>query len=116
MQLKWVKCQGEVWCPLSTVNLAHAHFDILTGVYIIWHTGQSPATVYVGRGKIRDCLIQDRLDQNIQAYANLGLLVTWAAVSPASQDGVVVYLKANLNPKLVRRFPPSAPVEVNPPW
>ena len=52
MNVEWVKCQGDVWCSLATVNLQHSHFDGLEGVYIIWHAGDTPATVRVGQGII----------------------------------------------------------------
>jgi len=118
MELKWVKCQGELWCPMGTVNLDHAHFNLMTGVYVIWHAGSTPATVYVNNGFIRDCLRADRLDANIQGFASLGLFVTWASVSPQWQNGVALYLINSLKPKLTRTKPrPPAPaIQVNHPW
>ena len=54
MQLKWNKCTNDKWCPLNTVNLEDEHFDDMEGVYIIWHGGQSPKTVRVGQGIVRE--------------------------------------------------------------
>ena len=33
MTLNWNKCEGDNWCPFLTVNLKHAHFQSLEGVY-----------------------------------------------------------------------------------
>jgi hypothetical protein len=117
IDVNWVKCQGEVWCPLSTVNLDHAHFDNMHGVYIIWHGGSSSATVYVGKGFIRDRIASHRTDPEIQAFAALGLYVTWASVPEGSIDGVVSYLEQRLLPKATEINPHAPPsIEINLPW
>ena len=72
MHLSWMKCVGDVWCNLNAVNLDHDHFDEMDGVYIIWHGGNDPRVVYVGRGSIRDRLRKHRLDERIQAFVDLG--------------------------------------------
>ena len=28
MNLNWIKCEGNKWCPFLTVNLDHAHLLI----------------------------------------------------------------------------------------
>ena len=116
MQITWTKCQGEVWCKLNAVRLEHAHFDNRNGVYVIWHGGQSPATVLVGRGAIRDCITRARVDAEIQAFDSLGLFVTWATVGPESQEGVEVFLAGRLQPKVKRPLPRANAIEVNLPW
>jgi len=115
-QLNWLKCQGEVWCKLSTVNLSHPHFEIMTGVYIIWHGPPSPATVYVGQGKIRDQLTAHRTDARIQRYADMVLYVTWATVPQQSMDGVVAYLAERLRPKVGDARPNVSNISTNLPW
>ena len=116
MSVKWMKCQGEVWCPLATVNLPHPYFNGISGVYIIWHGGTAPATVRVGQGIIRDRLAAHRTDLAIQQYAPLGLFVTWAVIPQQYFDGVEAFLAARLNPRVGDRFPNVLPVEVNLPW
>lgn len=116
MQLNWVKCQGEVWCKLGTVNLNHAHFDSLYGVYIIWHGGPTPSTVYVGQGSIRECLLSHRTDPAIQQYSSQGLYVTWASVPQASLGGVQAFLINRLSPKVRTGVVLANPIEVNLPW
>jgi hypothetical protein len=111
-----MKCTGEVWCPLSTVNLAHPYFNNVEGVYIIWHGGSSPATVRVGRGVIKDRLAAHRNDPQIQAFASLGLFVTWASIQANYHEGVETFLAARLNPKVGERWPDRAQIEVNLPW
>lgn len=116
MQLNWMKCQGEVWCKLGTVNLDHQHFHGISGVYIIWHGGEVPATVYVGTGAIRECLRQRRIDPQIQQYSSQGLYVTWASVSQIFQSGVQASLVNRLRPKVSSGTHLSQPIEVNLPW
>ena len=116
MNVKWTKCSGEVWCPLATVNLAHAHFDNMEGVYIIWHGGVSPATVRVGQGIIRDRLAAHRIDPEVQAFAPFGLFVTWASIPADYRDGVEAFLAGRLNPKVRQQLPNVLPIEINLPW
>src|SRR5712691_6954545 len=97
--LFWNKCQGNVWCPLLTVNLQHPHFQNLAGVYIIWHGGQAPWTVYVGQGNIAERLAEHRTDPRILQYSSLGLFVTWASVIAPLRDGIERYLADKLKPK-----------------
>ena len=115
-QIKWLKCQGEVWCPLATVNILHAHFDNMFGVYIIWHGGSTPTTVYVGKGFIRDEIQSQRNNNSVQQYASLGLYVTWASVIPSEQEGVQAYLSSQLTPKITNQTFAAQPIEVNLPW
>ena len=65
-QLKWIKCQADLWCPLHTVNLAHEHFNGSVGVYIVWHAGQKAHTIKVGQGDIRAELTAARRDGSIR--------------------------------------------------
>jgi hypothetical protein len=115
-QLSWNKCQGEVWCNLLNVNLDHPHFDNMSGVYIIWHGGQNARTVRVGSGVIRDRLRAHREDPAILQYRQLGLFVTWAAVSGATQRSVEKYLADRLRPLVGERFPDVPQEVVNLPW
>src|ERR1035437_2491035 len=116
MNVTWTKCQGEVWCPLATVNLSHAHFNNMEGVYIIWHGGSKPATVRVGKGIIKDCLAAHRTDPQVQQFAQLGLFVTWVSIPANQRDGVEAFLAARLNPIVGERFPNVLSVEINLPW
>jgi len=116
MNLNWIKCQGDVWGPLNTVSLSHSHFDSMDGVYIIWHGGSNPKTVRVGQGNIRKRLEAHRTDPDVQAYAHLGLYVTWASVPEDSRNGIEAYLAQKLKPIVGERFPDTAPISVNLPW
>lgn len=116
MNLDWIKCSGNQWCSLNNVDLSHSHFDNMEGVYIIWHGGNSPATVRVGQGIIKDRLAVHRKDSQVQAYAELGLFVTWAQVSAKYRDGIEAYLAQKLNPKVGERFPTVDSLQVNLPW
>jgi len=116
MQVNWMKCQGEVWCKLNSVNLEHKHFINMYGVYIIWHGGSASKVVYVGQGYIKDRLAEHRKNQEIQSFEQLGLYVTWASVPSEYRDGVEVYLANTWSPKVGVSYPRVAPIEVNSPW
>jgi len=116
MNLSWGKCEGDEWCPFLTVNLDHPHLRYLEGVYIIWHGGQTPWTVYVGQGAIAERLRCHRLEREILQYSYLGLFVTWASVDSASRNGVERFLSDALKPKAGSRAPNVPPIPVNLPW
>jgi hypothetical protein len=114
--LNWIKCQGEAWCRLDTVNLSHEHFNNMEGVYVIWHAGPTPRSLYVGQGVIRDRLSAHRTDSRIQHYAQLGLFATWASLLSGQRNGAEAYLAQRLGP-LVGELHPNVPlIEVNLPW
>jgi len=115
--LIWNRCDGNQWCPLLTVNLNHPHFQNLVGVYIIWHGGQNPWTVYVGQGVIADRIAAHRSEPQILQYGPWGLFVTWASVATKPlRDGIEAYLANQLKPKVGEAHPNVAPVGVNLPW
>lgn len=116
MKLSWLKCVGDVWCKLSTVNLSHQHFDSMNGVYIIWHGGSNPQTVYVGSGNIRERLKAHKNAQDILRYEDSGLFVTWARVAGNEQLGVEAYLADSLHPLVGDRHPGVDSIRVNLPW
>ena len=116
MNLNWNKCEGDQWCSLMNVNLNHLHFKNLVGVYIIWHSGQQPATVYVGKGIIAERLAQHRQDDAILKFSHLGLFVTWAQVDSRSQGGVERFLADRLKPKVGQHHSSDSPITVNFPW
>ena len=115
-RLLWTKCDGNVWCSLYGVDLSHPHFDNLEGVYVIWHGGPHPRTVYVGQGNIRDRLGQHRNDERIREYAPIGLFATWAYVDQYRRPGAERYLSNQLAPLVGENWPTPQPVPVNLPW
>ena len=98
MNVKWNKCQDDKWCPFLTLNLENTYFRRLNGVYVIWHGGKNPRTVYVGKGSIANRIRSHRHDDKILKFSYLGLFVTWAQVPRSQQDGVVRYLISTLKP------------------
>ena len=115
MKLSWMRCQGDVWCKLTFVNLDHEHFNNKRGVYMIWHGGTTPKVVYVGQGNIADRLTSHRYDPEIQKYEHLDLYVTWATVPEANLGGVEKYLADEWQP-IVGTHPTAQPIAVNSPW
>lgn len=116
MKIEWVKNQNGKLYKLDELNLNSNHFDYMTGVYAICHGGNSPRTVRVGQGVIRDRLKAHLQDQPVQNYGHLGLYVTWASVPGNSLNGVEAFLAQNLKPIVGERFPNVAPIPVNLPW
>ena len=116
MKLNWIKCQSEVWCKLNSVNLKHEHFNNLSGVYMIWHGGQTPAVVYIGQGEIKDRIAEHRQNPDIQSFKPQGLYVTWASVNQNARNGVEAYLAHIWRPKVGSNHPVAAHIEVNSPW
>ncbi len=115
-ELSWGRCQGGAWCRLMRVDLGGAAFAA-GGVYVIWHGGSDPETVYVGQGDpIRDRLLAHRSDRRITASEEHDLFVTWAAVDARQRDGVERYLADRLSPLVGEAHPTAAPIAVNPPW
>lgn len=118
MDLIWQKCQGEVWCPFMTVDLSHSHFLGMEGVYIIWHGGANPKTVYVGMGQIANRIRAHRNDVKVTKYLSEGtMFVTWSQVARPYQPGVEAYLINTLRPlENVQRGSLVVPQVVNLPW
>jgi hypothetical protein len=116
MVLEWIKCEGSQWCSFLNLNLGHPHFSGLAGVYIIWHGGQNPWTVYVGQGLIADRLAAHRQEKEILQYSHLGLFATWAKVNASDRDGVELFLSQKLQPRVGHNYPSVSPTPVNLPW
>lgn len=119
LTLHWNSCEGDVLCPLGTVNLDHHHFDNLYGVYIIWYWNNQ-RQLYVHKvGQAKDGEIRERLEAHRRDFGSnyLGytLYVTWAKVTISDIDGVETYLGNRLKPQ--DRYPDVIPIPVNiPPW
>ena len=119
MDVTWIKCKADNWCPLETLDLET--MGETCGVYIIWHEGNSqrpPWTVRVGQGApIKTRLSAHRNDKEILAYRNIGTLrVTWGAVPLDQRDGVERFLGDTLQPRVGECFPAALPIAVNYPW
>ncbi len=116
LELIWGKCQGGAWCGLMRVDVGGAALAV-GGVYVIWHAGSDPKTVYVGQGApIRDRLQAHRSDSRITAYQQHDLLVTWAAVDARQRDGVEHYLADQLSPLVGEAHPTATPIPASLPW
>ena len=116
IEVKWVKCGGDLWCDFQKVNLDHPHFHDLRGVYIIWHGGPDPRVVYVGQGLIAQRLKAHRKDYRILLHSGLGLIVTWTKVEADKCDGVEFFVAGVLRPLVGARLPRADMIPVNLPW
>lgn len=117
MEVDWIQCKGGVWCDLFKVDLNHSIFDGLDGVYIIWHgNDQNRQILRVGYGNIRQELQENKNDLAMQAFAHLGVRVTWAEISSLKRKGVNFYLNRELEPSLEKPYPNAMAMSVNLPW
>lgn len=115
--VEWQKCRRGGWCCLSELDLAHSHFEDMSGVYVIWYEDESPLCLRVGRGFIRNCLIQELHDEDILVHRQKQeLFVTWARVGSMFREGVTKYIGEALNQKLSSTVSNAEPIEVNFPW
>ena len=81
IQVYWVKCKADNWCPLVDLDLSTIDEDS-AGVYIIWHGGEKPRVVRVGQGNFRERFSAHRNDPEITEYEKEGdLCVTWGRVT-----------------------------------
>ncbi len=111
-QLQWQKVANGEWGTFSGVDLSHAHFDTMEGVYVVWQGGGR--VIRVGQGFVRDRVADHRTNRDITAYNNL--YVSWAPVARAYRDGVERYLANTLNPVIGDAFPNAIPIPVSLPW
>lgn len=120
MEVSWIKCTGDSWCPLKIVNLSGV---TAFGVYVIWYEPIArgmirPArqVVRLGQGNIKERLEAHRNDPVITKHSGVAqLLVTWAEVDKNYVDGVEKYLADTLNPIEGEAFPDCLPTIVNQP-
>jgi hypothetical protein len=112
LEVKWRKCQGDIWCFFDFLKLEHTTFNSAKGVYIIW---SGSTTVKIGTGVIKDELYKDRLDEQMKKFPNKK--VTWCVVSPENMEGIHRNLNARLRPQIKVQTTLSAEsIEVNLPW
>ncbi len=119
IRLNWMKCGSNFsWCNFDQLNLEADYFveTQRIGVYVIWHGGAQPKTVYVGQGVVKDRLSVHRRNYSITKYSGYGLFVTWAEVPSVYLDGVEAFLAASLNPLEGERHPDVTFERVNLPW
>lgn len=114
MNLAWGTCGSDKsWCGFLTLNINHENFVLKEGVYIIWQ--KNGPIIKVGKGRIRDKLLNDRNNQELQRYENL--LITWAVVESRYRAGVEKYLVNRLSPRFSDASADAVPITVdNLPW
>ena len=99
MIIDWCKCILQSRCRLNLINLNNEYFDNLTGVYVIWSGNDKSNIISVGKGIIRDKIIEMQIDKTVQESGS-DLFVTWASVPNVSLEGVEAFLCSELNPKV----------------
>ncbi len=99
---KWVHFEGGRFPKFLVIDIESAGLRGRSVVFVIWHTGQKPGWVYVGKsadlGATFDDLVKDR---DILDYQNRGDLHTsWCYLKDEFQEGAVAYLTQALKPKV----------------
>lgn len=114
-KLLWAKSIDNKWINLSSIDLTNLH---ATGVYIIWHGGETPRIVRVGQGNIAARLAAHRLNHQIMRYVQSGpMMVTWAEIADQSvRDGVETHLAMQFAPLIKDKVPEVAPLVANSPF
>ena len=112
MNIDWCKCILQSRCRLKLINLNNEYFDDLIGVYVIWSGNDEKNIVSIGKGKIRDRLIEMQINKKVQSYGP-DLFVTWAAVPSESLKGVEAFLYDELNPIVHQNITYSNSINVN---
>jgi hypothetical protein len=99
-------------CRLNILNLNNAHFDNLTGVFLIWKGEDKHDIIKVGKGLIREKLTAMKTDSEVQEYGS-ELFVTWAEIIPGNLNGVEAYLCKELHPRIQENLNGSEVIMVN---
>ena len=111
MQLSWNKCSVGRWCLLHEVDLANVDYQ---GVFVVWRNGgldQMSGVLYVGRGTLRQEIIDCRRHP---VFKDPGLLLTWARVDHTRDlDSVAAYLYQRLRPIWGEVVASAQPTAVN---
>jgi hypothetical protein len=116
MEVDWYKCQGNIWCELNKIDADHKYLKGVDGIMIIW-SGKERSILKVSKGKISMLIKQNKTDIAIQAFAHLGVYVTWTDDVPMlKKNNVYSFLVGKLKPKFVDEEATKSPVEVNLPW
>lgn len=116
MATTWYKCKGDIWCELFKLDMDHEVLKKAEGVFIIWSGAKEKKFLKIGSGSIRSGLMSAKSDLAIQAFANIGVFVTWIEVGALKRSGVETYLHNNLRPLIVTSTPKSIPIKVRLPW
>lgn len=109
----WEKDRAGNWFIFEPGNIDSVHG---TGVCVVWHEGNPPATVCVGHGDLAQCLHEFYENRAVNMYRRIGpMRFTWAEMSMVMQRGVARYLSEQLKPAfedtatLVKSIPVNLP-------
>ncbi len=112
----WYKCKGDIWCELFKLDMDHEVLRKADGVYIIWSGAKERKILKVGSGSIRSQLMSAKTDLAIQAFANIGVFVTWVEISAIKRSGVELYLQNTLKPLILNHTPKAVSLKIKLPW
>lgn len=114
MELTWFQLKGGGWCNLHKLDISHQSMANVKGVYIIWLVNKGVKKVLrVGCGLITEVLAKEKVDLAIQAFAHMGINVTFAEVPPNRINNAFSYLLRELNPSMQIDETDAAPMKIN---
>ncbi len=98
---QWVRSKSGSFLRLADLDPEESGLTGISGVYVIWNGGVSPAWVYVGMADdLAAAMHAAGGDEDIMQYEVHGrLYVTWASVRKNYQPGVVRFLTEALQPR-----------------
>lgn len=109
--VRWEKSGSGRWYAFEAENLAGVHGS---GLCVVWHEGETPATVCVGHGDLAHCLHEFYENRAVAMYRRLGpLRFTWARAPADVQRGAARYLTEQLGPAFGDAAVLVPPVVVN---
>ena len=118
--LKWVKSLDNNWLDLGRLDLEAMSRNPSRpfGVYIIWHGGQGPRIVRIGKGDIAQRLLAHRQNPLITRFEKQGpLMVTWAVLhDPHRQAAIEKYLNGQFPPLVRDQLSDMAPERIRSPF
>ena len=112
LTIDWEKDPSGKWYNFEAHNIDFVHGS---GVCIVWHEGEMPATVCVGHGDLAQCLYEMYENRAIGMYRKLGTMrFAWAEVPSSAQRGVARFISEQLKPAFedIATLVPSIPVNL----
>ena len=96
----WVRSPRNLFYRLFAVKPLEMGLTHQGGVFVIWHGGVTPGWVCADKADSLAAAILDAQDNgDIAKYESRGgLYVTWAPIRAEYRDGVVRYLRENMDP------------------
>ena len=116
----WARTKTGYYHRFLTLDTEANGLTQASGVYVVWHGGNNPGWVFIGRSDDLARTFHELADDEAVMSYDIrgGILVTWAMIKKEFQDGVVRHLNDTLRPKIKNddaALKSATPVPVQPP-